>query len=245
MDHIQHSDLNRKTWRCLELPATDYTFSLELQHRLAAARKDRVMDTDIIVLLEHFPVFTLGRRGGRENLTVSEEVLENAGIPVVHAERGGDITYHGPGQLVGYPVVDLRASKLKVVDFVTCLEDVMLRTAGVWNIPAERNSLNRGIWVENRKMGSIGIAVRRSISFHGFALNVNLSLDPFSWINPCGLQGIGMTSMQQETDGEISVEQAKESVKRHLEDVFGISLIPADLPEIQNILKAHSASEDT
>ena len=233
------------TWRCLELPATNYTTSWELQHRLAAARKDRVMDTDIVVLLEHFPVFTLGRRGGRDNLTVSQEVLENAGIPIIHAERGGDITYHGPGQLVGYPVVNLKTSKLKVVDFVTRLEDVMLRTTGDWNIPAERNSLNRGIWVGNSKMGSIGIAVRRSISFHGFALNVNLSLEPFTWINPCGLQGIGMTSMQQEIGEEISVSQVRNSLKHHLEKVFGISLIPTDLSDIQKILEAHSASEVT
>ncbi len=233
------------TWRCLELPATNYTTSWELQHRLAAARKDRVMDTDIVVLLEHFPVFTLGRRGGRDNLTVSQEVLENAGIPIIHAERGGDITYHGPGQLVGYPVVNLKTSKLKVVDFVTRLEDVMLRTTGDWNIPAERNSLNRGIWVGNSKMGSIGIAVRRSISFHGFALNVNLSLEPFTWINPCGLQGIGMTSMQQEIGGEISVSEVRNSLKHHLEKVFGISLIPTDLSDIQKILEAHSASEVT
>ncbi|OQY58222.1 MAG: hypothetical protein B6245_13000 [Desulfobacteraceae bacterium 4572_88] len=233
------------TWRCLELPATNYTTSWELQHRLAAAKKDGAMDTDIIILLEHFPVFTLGRRGGRDNLTVSQEVLENAGIPIIHAERGGDITYHGPGQLVGYPVVNLKTSKLKVVDFVTRLEDVMLRTAADWNIPAERNSLNRGIWVGNSKMGSIGIAVRRSISFHGFALNVNLSLEPFTWINPCGLQGIGMTSMQQEIGGEISVSQVRNSLKHHLEKVFGISLIPTDLSDIQKILEAHSASEVT
>ncbi len=179
-----------KTWLCVELPVTDYREAWDLQTGLVAARNSGVLASDVLLLLEHAPVFTLGRRGGLENLTVSEEFLKEAGVPVVHVERGGNITYHGPGQLVGYPILDLHASGLTVSDYVERLEEIMIRTAAHWGVAAGRNPINRGVWVGNSKLGSIGVAIRHGISFHGFAFNVSLSLEPFGWINPCGLRGI-------------------------------------------------------
>ena len=130
---------------CVDLPVMEYTEVWNLQGRLVAARRDSEIDKDIILLLEHPPLFTLDRRGGRENLTVSNDFLKEAGIPVIQVERGGNITFHGPGQLVMYPIIDLRGGRLGVTDYVTALEEVMIRVAGDWGVRAERNSLNRGM----------------------------------------------------------------------------------------------------
>jgi lipoate-protein ligase B len=220
------------TWLCAKLPITAYDEALNLQRNLVASKINKTISPDIILLLEHLPVFTLGRRGGRENLTVSREFLEKSGIQVIQVERGGDITFHGPGQIVCYPIVNLKENRIKVVDYVTSLEEVMIRTAVEWGITAKRNSLNRGIWVGDNKLGSIGIAIRRGISFHGFAYNVNISLKPFEWTNPCGLEDIRMTSMEQKLSQKISMNQVYKSVKRHIEEVFEVDLIKTDLQEL-------------
>jgi len=232
-----HDRLDKK-WFCIELPAMEYREAWNLQSLLVAARREKVIDTDVILLLEHLPVLTLGRRGGLNNLTVSADFLEKAGIPVIQVERGGNITFHGPGQLVIYPIIDLRVARLAVGDYVENLEEVMIRAAFDWGINAERNPINRGIWVGNNKLGSVGIAIRRGICFHGMAFNVNLSLKPFGWINPCGLQDIGTTSMEQELSRKVSMNQVRESAKRHLEAVFGVELVMTDLSELQDLLKS-------
>jgi len=225
-----------KSWYCIELPKSDYRGIWKLQTDLVDARKTGAFDQDIVFLLEHSPVFTLGRSGGKENLRVSESFLEKSGVPIVHVERGGNITYHGPGQLVGYPIINLKSAKLGVLDYVTNLEEVMIRTMADWGITAARNPLNRGIWVGNNKIGAIGVAVRRSITFHGFALNVNVSLEPFEWIHPCGLEGICATSMETKLDTPVSFEQVKERIKHHISETFHIRLMPKDLSEVQKWL---------
>jgi len=227
---------NRK---CLfvDLPSIEYRKAWDLQIQLVGARKDGIIDMDIVLILEHPPVFTLGRRGGLNNLMVSEDFLEKEGIPVIQVERGGDITFHGPGQLVIYPIIDMEKARLKVVDYMSDLEEVMIRAAGEWGITAERNDKNRGVWVGNRKLGSVGIAVRRGICFHGLALNINPSLNPFAWINPCGLQDIGMTSMEREITGEISMNEVREVAKRHMETVLGFEFQMTDLEEVQRLLQ--------
>ena len=197
-------------------------------HSLLPGKAGQVKD--VLLLVEHPAVFTLGRRGGHENLAVSEEFLRERDIPLMHVERGGNITFHGPGQLVGYPIIDLHAAGLGVSEYVEKLEEVMLRTAAHWGVRAGRNRLNRGIWVGNSKLGSIGIAIRRGITFHGFAFNVNVCLEPFKWINPCGLQGIGVTSMERECSGKLPMRDVRELLKYHIEAIFGIELVPACIP---------------
>ena len=224
-------------WWCIDLDTIDYGEAWKLQTAIVEARINKVIDTDMILMLEHPPVFTLGRRGGAENLLVSAAFLEQSGIALTQVERGGNITYHGPGQLVVYPIVDLEAARITVVEFVEALEQVMLRTVDVWGIKAERNSVNRGIWVADKKMGSIGIALRKGISFHGLALNVNLDLAPFSWIQPCGLQGVSMTSMAQELSGEVSMQNVRKVLKKEIESVFQITLLSKDDANLRNILK--------
>jgi len=228
-----------KTWLSVDFERIDYRRAWQLQGNLIMARKERILQNDLVLFLEHPAVFTLGRRGGRECLLVSEEFLQNAGVQVIQVERGGNITFHGPGQLVVYPIVDLQTAGIKVVDFVGSLEEVMLRTAENWGIAADRNPVNRGIWVGPRKMGSIGIAVRRGISFHGLALNIHTDLTPFTWIQPCGLADVGMTTMQQQTTQKISMPQVRAVLRKQIETVFGIKFVsigPADLDSVlQNL----------
>jgi len=219
-------------WLCAQIASMDYAEALELQRRLVSARIAGNLDRNAVLVLEHSPVFTLGRRGGRESLKVPENFLKQSGIPVVQVERGGTITYHGPGQLVVYPIVRLRDLKMRVADYVERLEAVMILTAADLGVQAERNALNRGVWVENRKLGSIGVAIRRGVSFHGLALNVDPSLAPFEWVHPCGLQGIRMTSISKERAGPVSMTLAREVLTRRIEDVFGVQLVMTDLKSL-------------
>lgn len=219
-------------WLCVQIASMDYAEALDLQRRLVAARISGDLDKDIVLILEHPPVFTLGRRGGLENLKVPESFLKQSGIPVVQVERGGTITYHGPGQLVVYPIVRLRDLKMRVADYVERLEEIMIRTAADLGVQVERNAQNRGVWVKNRKLGSIGVAIRRGVSFHGLALNVDPSLTPFEWVHPCGLQGIRMTSIAKERACTVSMTQAREVLTRRIEDVFGVKLMMTDIENL-------------
>jgi lipoate-protein ligase B len=219
-------------WLCLQIPQSDYQPVLELQHRLVKLKKEGRLTPEIVILVEHPPVFTLGRRGERKHLRVSEAYLKAAGVPVIHVERGGDVTYHGPGQWVGYVIIHLKQAKLKVIELVDGLEEVMLRTADSWEVKAKRNPINRGIWVGSRKLGSVGIAVRRGISFHGFALNVSTSLKPFKWIHPCGLKGVSMTTLEREGRQKLSFTKIRDTLKTHLEAVFQMRLQDVTLADL-------------
>ena len=220
------------TWYVVDLGVIPYSEAWDLQARLVAARADGSLPNDVVLVLEHPPVFTLGKRGGRENLLVPEETLTRRGIPIVQVERGGNITYHAPGQLVVYPIVHLPSFGLGVVDMVDRLEEVMIRTCAAWGVAAGRNALNRGAWVGMKKIGSIGIAVRRGVSFHGLALNVSPDLQPFSFIQPCGLKGVGVTSIAQAAGRPVRVEEAVGVAVGHIEAVFGIRLEPQTAEEL-------------
>jgi lipoyl(octanoyl) transferase len=217
----------------LDLPLTDYTAALTLQRAAVAARKNGRLDRDVVILLEHFPVFTLGRRGGRENLRVSEQELAQKGIAIVPVERGGDITYHGPGQLVAYPLLDLAADHIRVVALVERLEQAMVLTAAQWGVAARGDAIHRGAWVGRRKMGSVGITVRRGISFHGLALNVTTDLTPFDWINPCGIQACEMTSLARETGAPVKMEAVRRQMTEHLGDLFRLDFKTIDLTALE------------
>lgn len=197
----------------------DYQTAYDLQTRLVAERAAGERG-DLFLLTEHPAVFTLGRRGGLENFMVPQQFLFEAGIPVVHIERGGDVTYHGRGQLVLYPIIHLRQASLSVTEYVFRLEELMLQLAREFGVAAGRDCRNHGIWVDDRKLGSVGIAIRHGVAFHGLALNVNITLTPFSWINPCGLSDIQMTSLSRERGTEISLAQVTPFLLRHLADIF-------------------------
>jgi lipoate-protein ligase B len=227
---------DRPEWHLLELPLTPYAQAQKLQVACAAARRGGALRQDLFILLEHPPVFTLGRNGGRENLTVSDAFLERAGVEVAASERGGNITYHGPGQIVGYPVMDLQAARLGVADYVRLLEAVMLKVAAYFGVTAERNARNNGIWVGARKLGSIGLCLRRGVTFHGFALNANNGLEPFSWINPCGMADVGMTSLKQERGQEIAADELHRTTCKAMEKVFRIGFRPITLDRLRRMV---------
>ena len=232
----------RSEWHLLELPLTPYAEAQKLQVACAAARHGAALARDLFILLEHPPVFTLGRNGGRENLTVSDVFLEQAGVEVAASERGGNITYHGPGQIVGYPIMDLQAARLGVADYVRALEAVMLKVAAHCGVKAERNERSYGIWVGARKLGSIGLCLRRGVTFHGFALNANNGLEPFGWINPCGMADVGMTSLKQERGQEINGGELRRTTCEAMEDVFRIDFRPITLDRLQGLV-AHRPND--
>ncbi len=202
-----------------------YAEAYALQVELAALRRQGGIKRDLFLAVEHPPVFTLGRRGGREHLGVSEAFLANRDIALVPIERGGEITYHGPGQLVVYPIINLRQARLSVSEYVYRLEEIMRLIAADFGIVTGRDVRNHGIWVGNNKLGSVGIAIRHGITFHGLALNINNDLGPFDWINPCGLRDIGMTSLAQERGVPCPMDRVHTQLRHHLAEVFAVRLL--------------------
>jgi len=222
----------RTEWLAIDLPTTDYNQAQALQEQCVAAKHDGRLASDLMLLLEHPPVFTLGRNGGRENLMVSDAFLAESGVSVRPSERGGNITYHGPGQIVGYPVLDLQRACMGVADYVTALEELMIAVAREWGVAAQRDLRNRGAWVKGAKVGSIGLCLRHGMTFHGFALNVNNDLTPFEWINPCGLAGVRMTSLAQAAGHDIPLGRLRQTVWRKVGDIFGVALRPIGIAEV-------------
>ncbi|MFO7984514.1 MAG: lipoyl(octanoyl) transferase LipB [Desulfatiglandaceae bacterium] len=220
-------------WFMVDIPLMDYQDALDLQYALVQAKHSGILAPHVILLLEHPPVFTFGRRGGKEHLLVKEDFLERRGIKTFQVERGGYVTYHGPGQLVIYPIVDLKQIGWRVVDFVEALERVVIHLTADWGIQSERNPLNRGVWIGNRKLANIGLAVRHWITFHGVAVNVNPSLEPFTWMNPCGLKGIQITSLARELGQPISLDLVRERLKRHLKTQLGIEPVETSLAVVK------------
>ena len=220
----------------VDLGVIDYAAAHSLQLQLVEKRHQGLIDDDFFLATEHPSTFTLGRRGGRENLMVSEEFLLQNHIPLVHIERGGDITFHGPGQLVLYPILHLRQAGLSVVDYVYCLEEVMIGLAAACGVVATRDARNHGVWVGERKLGSVGIAIRHGIAFHGLALNVNLDLTPFSWVNPCGLSGVRMTTLSLESGREVELNAVKLYLIGQLTHIFGRPFIPLTKDYVDVIL---------
>ena len=223
----------------LQLGRVSYAEGLLLQRELVEARRvGRVEDT--LLLLEHPPVLTLGRNSGDGNVLLSREELLRRGVEVHETNRGGDVTYHGPGQLVGYPIVDLRGDlpgkkgpHLGPVDFVRLLEEVLIRTCAEFGVMGQRICGRTGVWtmaggsVVERKVAAIGIHVSRGITSHGFALNVTTDLRDFGWIVPCGIVDRGVTSMEVESAeaGAVTMERAAGVVARNFGRVFGRQML--------------------
>jgi lipoyl(octanoyl) transferase len=226
-----------RKWYDVDCGLKPYPEALDLQQELAAARRDGRLDTDVILWLEHPAVFTLGLRGGRENLLVQASWLQEKNIDLIQTNRGGNITYHGPGQLVAYPIIDLNTARLGVDDYVNRLETVMLETSAAFGVAAGRHDCNRGVWVGDRKLGSIGIAIKKEVAYHGFALNVAPSLEPFEWINPCGLERTAVTSLRKEGGGDISVDQVKAMARTRMSAVFDREAVATSIGRLKRIIE--------
>ncbi len=220
----------------LNLPQTDYRRVLDLQLAIVDAKTCGRLEADVVVCVEHPRVFTLGRRGGRENLCVTDQFLTEKGVSVVPTDRGGNITYHGPGQLVVYPIIHLNRRRFRVVDFVSGLEQAMIRTAARWGIPADTDPANRGVWLDGDKLGSVGITVRRGVSFHGLALNVNTDMEPFGWINPCGLNQVRMTSFERRLGRPVPMAEVRRVMAASLADRFQIALTTVSAEQLYGVI---------
>jgi lipoyl(octanoyl) transferase len=201
-----------------------YAEALELQARLVADRQaDRVPDT--LLLLEHDPVFTLGRNARAEHVLVSAEALKERGFEVFETGRGGDVTYHGPGQVVGYPILSLAPDRCDVHRYVRDLEEVLIRACGDYGIAAARVSGLTGAWVGAEKVGAIGVRIARWVTSHGFALNVATDLAPFGLIVPCGIRGRGVTSLETLLGRPVPTAEVAARLAAHLAAVFGRMLV--------------------
>ena len=211
---------------------TDYGKALELQRELARARIRGDLADDALILLEHPRVITLGRGARAVNVTAPRELLAKRGIQIVNVERGGDVTYHGPGQLVGYPIIDLTRHKQDLHWYLRRLEDVVIGTLAEYGIAGARLPGFTGVWVGERKIASIGVHVTRWVTFHGFALNVSTDLADFDLIVPCGIEAVQMTSIVEETGSIVSLADVGQQVAHSFASVFDVALAPTDLKGI-------------
>lgn len=227
-------------WTIAHMGKLPYEDATRIQRQVVEVKYDQPMEPDYILVLEHPPVFTLGSRGGRRYLVVSEKFLREKGIAVIPSERGGWITYHGPGQLVVYPIFRLRDRALGITEYVEGLEEVMIRVAAEWGVFASRDKRNRGVWVGHRKLGSVGIAVRHGICFHGMAFNGDMDLSPFTWIQPCGLSGVEMTSLSRETSRPIDMADLRTALVTHWKAVFNGTISYGTLDDRVTLFRAVS-----
>ena len=183
-----------------DLGRRPYAEVLELQRNLCRARVERRHDDDILLLVEHDPVYTLGRGTRDSSLPLAPELLRKRGAEVFEIERGGDVTFHGPGQLVGYPIIDLAQQRQDLHWYLRELEGALIDALEVLDIAADRNPGKTGVWTGGRKIASIGVHVKQWVTLHGFALNVTTDLAWFDWIVPCGIADVQMTSVGRELD---------------------------------------------
>ena len=219
-----------------DLGTMEYEACWQLQQELfdamlARKRSAEVDDTHAgtLLLVEHLPVYTLGKSGKSENLLISKAALEALGARFFHIDRGGDITFHGPGQLVGYPILDLEKIGIGLRDYIDALEEAVIRTVAHYGIVAGRIAGASGVWIEEegrspRKICAIGVRASRYVTMHGFALNVTTDLDWFRRIIPCGFVDRGVTSIEKETGSTPSMEEVKSLVTNHLTEILNVKI---------------------
>ena len=230
-----------KICRTIDLETIGYGEAQALQHRLVSARKNGAAP-DLLVFCEHPPVITLGRNGKREHLHVSEDLLRQKGVEFHHTNRGGDITYHGPGQIVGYPILDLNGIRRDVVWYVRQLEQSMIEATSRFGIRAFRVPGRTGVWVQGNaggdggareeKLAAIGVHISRWVTSHGFAYNVSTELHFFDLITPCGIAGCRATSVEKLLGNSVPRANAIAELSRGFSDTFGLELVPAGAEEI-------------
>jgi lipoyl(octanoyl) transferase len=197
-----------------------YEDARRLQKEIERARQDGAVP-DVLLLLEHPPVYTKGRRTTADELPMGEDWYRMQGIEVMETDRGGRVTYHGPGQLVGYPIMALRPYRDDVHDYIRRMEDVIIGALGDWGVEAEVVEGLTGVWTpERRKVASIGVHVSRGVTTHGFAINVNNDLQPFEWIVPCGIESCRMTSLTRELGAEQDLDAFATTVRDRFGEIY-------------------------
>jgi lipoate-protein ligase B len=202
-----------------ELGCVDYAKALKLQREF---HRQRLLEEipDVLLLLEHAPTITIGKSGTVDNVLAAKEQLAEEGVALFFIERGGDATYHGPGQIVGYPIMDLKVRGKDIGRFVHDIEDVIIRTMDDFSIPTDRDPNHPGLWVDNQELAAIGLSIRRWVSMHGFAINVNTKMEHFSLINPCGFTDRQATSMESILGENVPLKAVKERLMIRFSEVF-------------------------
>ena len=221
---------HRRSCSTIDLGLIGYAAAYALQKRVVAARKAGAID-DVLLFCENPHVITQGRNGKREHLLASERVLQQKSVEYFETSRGGDVTYHGPGQIVAYPLLNLAAIKRDVVWYVRMLEEVMIRATADFGLPSYRVPGKTGIWIAARaseeKLGAIGVHISRWVTSHGFAYNVSTDLRYFDLIVPCGIADRKATSLEKVLGRAVSLPEVRASLERHFGEVFGLRLVPA------------------
>ena len=215
------------------LGLTDYGSTWELQRRIFKLRLAGSIG-DVLLLNEHHHVYTIGKSGDPNHLLANSQELKAKGAAVFSVDRGGDVTYHGPGQLVGYPILDLKGYYLDIHRYLRDLEEVIIRTLSDYGIDAHRDNDFTGVWVGNEKIAAIGVKVSHWITMHGFALNVNTDLSYFDRIIPCGIFNKGVTSMERCLGEQVALNEVASGVSKYFAKVFGTDVIDGDVGEIMN-----------
>lgn len=212
--------MEKKILKYCDLGIIDYKEAWDLQQEIHKKRFSGEVE-DFLFLLEHPNTYTLGKTAHKENLIGSEDYLKKNQISIYDIDRGGDITYHGPGQIVGYPIIDLNNWYKDTHKYLRALEEVIIKTCRDYSLNSERNSKHTGVWIGDRKIAAIGIKVSRWVTMHGFAFNVNTDLNLFNGIIPCGIQDKSVTSMKQELNREVSIQEVKEKLLKNFTELFG------------------------
>ena len=203
-----------------------YAEALELQRHVARERITGALPQDVLLLVEHPPVVTLGRASKEKNLIASPAFLESKGVELFEVERGGDVTFHGLGQLVGYPIIDLKRHRQDLHWYLRKIEEALITALADYDIPAERNPSFTGVWTRGKKIASIGVHARDWVTWHGFALNVSTDLSYFDLIVPCGISGVVMTSIARELGLEnVSAQDVRDRVSAKFAEAFDLTVV--------------------
>ena len=222
---------------------TRYADAWTLQQEIWTLRHANAIQ-DTLLLTEHEHVYTLGKSTDNNHLLASEEELKISGTDVFHIDRGGDVTYHGPAQIVGYPIIDLNNYFLDIHRYLRSLEEVIINTLAAFGIVAGREKDMTGVWVDNEKIAAIGVKVSRWVTMHGFALNVNTDISKFDRIIPCGIFHKGVTSMQRKLGQEVLLESVQKVIVKSFSDVFGCQPSWVEKDQLYTtIMKLHTPSQ--
>ncbi len=202
----------------------EYREALDMQFELLEKRQNNLID-DTLILVEHPPTITLGRRAVESDILADENFLKETGVKICRINRGGEVTYHGPGQIVGYLIVDLKNFNKDIRAFVHNIEEVIIQVLlEHFQIEGGRNPLNNGVWVGDKKITAIGIAIKQWVTMHGFAFNINTDLEHFKWIVPCGMENSKMTSLQEIKERKFDLELVKPLIVEKIKEIFGYDI---------------------
>lgn len=228
MNNVLLNDLGKRPYK----PVWDLQETLLQEKVRSKSFPDlQLRNNDLLLFVEHYPVYTLGKNGKEEHVLISQKDREEKNIEFYHINRGGDITFHGPGQIVGYPILDLDHFKTDLGWYLRSLEEVIILTIGEYGLKGERSAGETGVWLDTaikgreRKICAMGIRCSRWVTMHGFALNVNVDLNYFNFIIPCGIQHKQVTSLQKELGHEVDMNEVKQKLVKNFEQVFETKVI--------------------